>query len=224
MSDGNTAELWVPTGSVTVRVPGKVNLHLAVGDRREDGYHELTTVFQAVSLVDEATVRNSLTRRRSNWSARELMSCPLMNATRVQAAERLAEHVGRAPMSSIDDRENHLVVGGMVVAGADAAVVLVAMELVYGKLAGLCRDQRGSPEAGSDEPSRRTVDRAGDRSRRGAGYRVVLQDSPSATGVRPQWPGHCVGVRWSLTGRERSVPAAGRRAGPASAALAAGDL
>lgn len=59
MSDGNTAELWVPTGSVTVRVPGKVNLYLAVGDRREDGYHELTTVFQAVSLLDEVTVRNA---------------------------------------------------------------------------------------------------------------------------------------------------------------------
>ncbi len=39
--------------------PGKVNLYLAVGDRREDGYHELTTVFQAVSLVDEVTVRNA---------------------------------------------------------------------------------------------------------------------------------------------------------------------
>ena len=59
MSDGNTAELWVPTGSVTVRVPGKVNLYLAVGDRRDDGYHELTTVFHAVSLIDEVTVRNA---------------------------------------------------------------------------------------------------------------------------------------------------------------------
>lgn len=59
MSDGNTAAAWVPTGSVTVRVPGKVNLYLAVGDRREDGYHELTTIFQAVSLLDEVTVRNA---------------------------------------------------------------------------------------------------------------------------------------------------------------------
>ena len=56
VSDGNTAPEWVPTGSVTVRVPGKVNLYLAVGDRRDDGYHELTTVFHAVSLFDEVTV------------------------------------------------------------------------------------------------------------------------------------------------------------------------
>src|ERR1700754_5338928 len=59
MSDGNAASEWVPTGSVTVRVPGKVNLYLAVGDRRDDGYHELTTVFHAVSLLDEITVRNA---------------------------------------------------------------------------------------------------------------------------------------------------------------------
>lgn len=58
-SNGSIATEWVPTGSVTVRVPGKVNLYLEVGDRRADGYHELTTVFHAVSLVDEVTVRNA---------------------------------------------------------------------------------------------------------------------------------------------------------------------
>jgi 4-diphosphocytidyl-2-C-methyl-D-erythritol kinase len=41
---------------VTVRVPAKVNLHLAVDDLREDGYHDLVTVFQALSLTDEVTV------------------------------------------------------------------------------------------------------------------------------------------------------------------------
>jgi len=30
-----------------VRAPSKVNLHLGVGDVRADGYHDLTTVFQA---------------------------------------------------------------------------------------------------------------------------------------------------------------------------------
>ena len=59
MSNGSTASEWVPTGSITVRVPGKVNLYLAVGDTRDDGYHELTTVFHAVSLLDEITVRTA---------------------------------------------------------------------------------------------------------------------------------------------------------------------
>ena len=56
---GSIAAQWVPTGSVTVRVPGKVNLYLGVGDLRPDGYHELTTVFHAVSLSDEVTVRDA---------------------------------------------------------------------------------------------------------------------------------------------------------------------
>jgi 4-diphosphocytidyl-2-C-methyl-D-erythritol kinase len=42
--------------AVTVRVPAKVNLQLSVGPARPDGFHELVTVFHAVSLYDEVTV------------------------------------------------------------------------------------------------------------------------------------------------------------------------
>jgi 4-diphosphocytidyl-2-C-methyl-D-erythritol kinase len=38
-----------------VRVPAKLNLQLAVGPRRSDGYHDLVTVFHAISLFDEVT-------------------------------------------------------------------------------------------------------------------------------------------------------------------------
>ena len=41
---------------VTVRVPAKLNLQLAVGPPRADGYHGLVTVFHAVSLFDEVSV------------------------------------------------------------------------------------------------------------------------------------------------------------------------
>ncbi|HEY6492986.1 MAG TPA: 4-(cytidine 5'-diphospho)-2-C-methyl-D-erythritol kinase [Trebonia sp.] len=41
---------------MTVRVPAKINLQLAVGPLRPDGYHGLVTVFHAVSLFDELTV------------------------------------------------------------------------------------------------------------------------------------------------------------------------
>jgi 4-diphosphocytidyl-2-C-methyl-D-erythritol kinase len=42
--------------SATVRVPAKINLQLAVGPLRADGYHGLVTVFHAISLSDEVTV------------------------------------------------------------------------------------------------------------------------------------------------------------------------
>ncbi len=41
----------------TVRVPGKINLQLSVGPLQKDGYHELATVFQSVSLYDEVSLK-----------------------------------------------------------------------------------------------------------------------------------------------------------------------
>ena len=152
MSDGNTAELWVPTGSVTVRVPGKVNLHLAVGDRREDGYHELTTVFQAVSLIDEVTVRNAdvLSLELVGEGADELPTDERNLAW--QAAEMLAEHVGRAPDVSIMIDKAIPVAGGMAGGSADAAAVLVAMNSLW-ELALPRRDLRMlAAQLGSDVP------------------------------------------------------------------------
>src|ERR1700734_483439 len=124
MSDGNTAELWVPTGSVTVRVPGKVNLHLAIGDRREDGYHDLTTVFHAVSLVDEITVRNAdvLSLKISGEGADPLPADQRNRAWR--AAGLMAEPSGRAPAVSSSIGKSIPVSGGMGGGSADAAAVL----------------------------------------------------------------------------------------------------
>ncbi|NDI09572.1 MAG: 4-(cytidine 5'-diphospho)-2-C-methyl-D-erythritol kinase, partial [Actinobacteria bacterium] len=42
--------------SVMVRVPGKVNLQLSVGPKRADGYHDIATIFQAVSIYDDVRV------------------------------------------------------------------------------------------------------------------------------------------------------------------------
>jgi 4-diphosphocytidyl-2-C-methyl-D-erythritol kinase len=130
-SDGNTAAQWVPTGSVTVRAPGKVNLYLAVGDRREDGYHELTTVFQAVSLLDEVTVRNAdvLSLELVGEGADTLPTDERNLAW--QAAELMAEHVGRAPDVSIMIDKSIPVAGGMAGGSADAAAVLVAMNSLW---------------------------------------------------------------------------------------------
>nr|WP_026310543.1 4-(cytidine 5'-diphospho)-2-C-methyl-D-erythritol kinase [Parafrankia elaeagni] len=50
-----TAEPGHAQPAVTVRAPAKVNLHLGVGPLRPDGYHEVTTILQAVSLYDEIT-------------------------------------------------------------------------------------------------------------------------------------------------------------------------
>ena len=131
MSNGSTASEWVPTGSVTVRVPGKVNLYLEVGDRRDDGYHELTTVFHAVSLLDEITVRNAdvLSLELAGEGADTLPTDERNLAWR--AAELLAEHVGRAPDVAIIVEKSIPVAGGMAGGSADAAAVLVAINTLW---------------------------------------------------------------------------------------------
>jgi 4-diphosphocytidyl-2-C-methyl-D-erythritol kinase len=129
--DGNTAAEWVPTGSVTVRAPGKINLHLMVGDLRDNGYHDLTTVFHAVSLVDEITVRNAdvLSLKISGEGADQL---PLDERNLAwRAAELMAEHVGRAPDVSISIDKSIPVAGGMGGGSADAAAVLVALNSLW---------------------------------------------------------------------------------------------
>jgi len=129
--DGNTASEWVPTGSVTVRVPGKVNLYLEVGDQRDDGFHELATVFHAVSLLDEVTVTTAdmLTLEVSGEGADFLPTDERNLAWR--AAELLAEHVGRTPDVAISIEKTIPVAGGMAGGSADAAGVLVAMNSLW---------------------------------------------------------------------------------------------
>lgn len=114
-----------------MRVPGKVNLYLAVGDRRDDGYHELTTVFHAVSLFDDVTVRNAdlLSVQMSGEGSEALPTDERNLAWR--AAELLAGHVGRAPDVAISISKSIPVAGGMAGGSGDAAAVLVAMNHLW---------------------------------------------------------------------------------------------
>ncbi len=95
------------------------------------GYHELTTVFHAVSLVDEVTVRSAdvLSLEITGEGADQL---PLDERNLAwQAAELMAEHVGRAPDVEILIDKCIPVAGGMGGGSADAAAVLVALNSLW---------------------------------------------------------------------------------------------
>jgi 4-diphosphocytidyl-2-C-methyl-D-erythritol kinase len=137
---------------VTVRVPGKVNLYLGVGDLRDDGYHELTTVFHAVSLFDEITVRNAQTLS-IEMSGEGAATLPVDESNLAwRAAELMAAHVGRAPDVSILVEKAIPVAGGMAGGSADAAAVLVAINALW-ELGVPRRDLHAlAAELGSDVP------------------------------------------------------------------------
>ncbi|AUS78349.1 4-(cytidine 5'-diphospho)-2-C-methyl-D-erythritol kinase [Actinoalloteichus sp. AHMU CJ021] len=115
---------------VTVRAPAKVNLHLAVGDARDDGYHELATIFQALSLTDEVTV-SVADEPGLDVTGEGADTVPLDSSNLAwRAARALAEHVGRDPdhlKVRIDIRKSIPVAGGMAGGSADAAATLVGL-------------------------------------------------------------------------------------------------
>jgi 4-diphosphocytidyl-2-C-methyl-D-erythritol kinase len=119
-----------PAGSVTARVPAKVNLQLSVGPPREDGYHDVVTVYHAVSLFDEVTVtgadRTSVVVTGEGGPAVPLGPANLA----VRAAVALARATGRRGKGSggvqIEISKRIPVAAGLAGGSADAAAALVA--------------------------------------------------------------------------------------------------
>jgi 4-diphosphocytidyl-2-C-methyl-D-erythritol kinase len=115
---------------VTVRVPAKVNLELLVGPRRPDGYHALSTVFQAVSLYDDVTVAAA-----EDWGV--TVSGPLAAGV-PEDGDNLAMRAARLVEAHFDIDPVHIairkgipVAGGMAGGSADAAATLVALDHLW---------------------------------------------------------------------------------------------
>lgn len=116
---------------VTVRVPAKVNLHLAVGDLRWDGYHELVSVFQALSVTDEVTVAVSDTPGVQVYGeGAETVPTDRRNLA-WRAVLALGEHAGCQPAVRVVLRKAIPVAGGMAGGSADAAGTLVALASLW---------------------------------------------------------------------------------------------
>lgn len=117
--------------TVTARVPAKVNLQLSVGERRPDGFHDVITVYHAVSLYDDVVARpaEDLDVTVDGEGAGDV---PLDERNlAVVAARQLAEHVGVEPAVSLHLRKGIPVAGGMAGGSADAAATLLALDHLW---------------------------------------------------------------------------------------------
>jgi len=122
----------VSRSRVTVRVPAKVNLHLSVGPTRKDGFHELVTVYQALSLYDEVTVEpaEQLSMRVTGEGAEQL---PVDDDNlAVRAVRAVGALIGRTPDVAITVHKGIPVAGGLAGGSADAAAALVAADALWG--------------------------------------------------------------------------------------------
>jgi 4-diphosphocytidyl-2-C-methyl-D-erythritol kinase len=135
---------------VTVRVPAKINLHLAVGPLREDGYHDLVTVFHAVSLFDEVSLAPS-DAPGIEVHGEGVAEVPADETNLAwRAVQLLAERADRDPDVRLVLRKGIPVAGGMAGGSADAAAALVGLSALW-KL-DLSRDELSvlAAELGSD--------------------------------------------------------------------------
>ncbi|MFE3327630.1 4-(cytidine 5'-diphospho)-2-C-methyl-D-erythritol kinase [Streptomyces sp. NPDC059176] len=138
--------------SVTVRVPAKVNVQLAVGGVRDDGYHDLANVFLAVGLYDEVTVTPA-DELRITCTGPDADQVPLDRTNlAARAAELLAARRGIDPAVHIHIAKDIPVAGGMAGGSADGAGALLACDALWAaratraELLGICA------ELGSDVP------------------------------------------------------------------------
>lgn len=138
--------------SVTVRVPAKVNVQLAVGAARPDGFHDLANVFLAVGLYDEVTVTPA-DGLRVTCEGPDAGAVPLDRTNlAARAAIALAERYGRTPDVHLHIAKDIPVAGGMAGGSADGAGALLACDALWGT--GATRDEllEICAELGSDVP------------------------------------------------------------------------
>ena len=156
--------------SVTVRVPAKINLQLTVGPLRPDGYHDLVTVFHAVSLFDDVTVATAETDSvavtgegaglvpedgdnlalRAVRALRQAIARRAASALGALGAANAVDALAEAGGVAVTIAKRIPVAGGMAGGSADAAAALVACNELWG--AGLSQQElcAVAGEVGSD--------------------------------------------------------------------------
>ncbi|MDT4989565.1 MAG: 4-diphosphocytidyl-2-C-methyl-D-erythritol kinase [Micromonosporaceae bacterium] len=139
-------------GPVRVRVPSKINLHLQVGPVRDDGYHELVTVYHAVSLYDELSARRGdrLTLTMEGEGAGDL-ALDEDNLV-LRAARELARYTQREPLARLHLRKQIPIAAGLAGGSADAAATLVACDVLWGSELGRDELAKIAQGLGSDVP------------------------------------------------------------------------
>ncbi|MFV0319587.1 MAG: 4-(cytidine 5'-diphospho)-2-C-methyl-D-erythritol kinase [Microbacterium sp.] len=139
--------------TVHVRAPGKLNLFFEVGHPQGDGYHDVASVYQAVSLYEDvwATPADEFTVAVSGTA--DVSGVPLDDGNlALRAARALAAHIGYDGGVHLEIVKHVPVAGGMGGGSADAAAALVACDAVWGAGLGAAELQHLAARLGADVP------------------------------------------------------------------------
>ena len=145
----------MPVKSVTVRVPAKVNLQLSVGPREADGFHNLVTVFQAISIFDDVTVTFGPPKSGLSISITgdQRHGVPADDSNlAIKAIALIAKEYDLEIDAHVEIKKLIPVAGGMAGGSADAAAAIVAIDYLYSL--GMSREEMTeiAAQLGSDVP------------------------------------------------------------------------
>ena len=136
--------------AIRVSAPCKINLHLRVLDRRADGYHDIESVFQLVSLADGLSVSIA----GDSGECRVVSPCmelPPVN-TVSRAVELFREETGVREGLRIDLDKRIPSGAGLGGGSADGAAVLFALDRLFGTALDRAVMARMAAVIGSDVP------------------------------------------------------------------------
>lgn len=125
---------------VHARAPGKINVYLKVGALLEDGYHDVATAYQAVSLYEDvkATPASDFSVSFSGTIDTSELVTDGSNLA-LKAAGLLARKTGYRRGVRLEIEKHVPIAGGMGGGSADAAATLLACDALWGT--GLSRDE-----------------------------------------------------------------------------------
>lgn len=110
--------------------PAKLNLFLHITGRREDGYHELQTIFQFIDLVDQLTF--TLNEHGAITRSQGMADVAAQEDLVVRAARLLQQQMGCSQGVDIAVEKVIPAGGGLGGGSSDAATTLVALNQLWG--------------------------------------------------------------------------------------------
>ncbi len=141
------------TQVVHARAPGKINVFLKVGALLDDGYHDVATTYQAVSLYEDVRAAHDDDFSVTFTGSIDVSELPTDDSNlAIKAARALARHCGYRGGVRLQVDKHVPIAGGMGGGSADAAATLVACDALWGTDAGRDDLLKIARELGSDVP------------------------------------------------------------------------
>ena len=139
--------LPVPRTRLSLNAPAKINWFLGVAGKRDDGYHNIVSLMQCISLYDTLTFDHADSVEITSY-----LDIPVRDNIVHKAASRLKEYTSCRKGADISLKKNVPVSAGLGGGSSDAACTLLGLNELWGLGLGKKRLSSIASEIGSDVP------------------------------------------------------------------------